>query len=104
TELSNDAISQLESISKFRVYAKNHALFRAGELANRLYVLKSGWARLTPKTQLTNIANVPGAGNGGSPARNWEAKAVGTYVGPSHWFRVCAITRRGGGENTLHVQ
>jgi len=100
TELSNDAISQLESISKFRVYAKNHALFRAGELANRLYVLKSGWARLTPKTQLTNIANVPGAGNGGSPARNWNAKSVETYVGPSHCFGVDAITRDGEWEYT----
>ncbi|MCI0525038.1 MAG: cyclic nucleotide-binding domain-containing protein [Acidobacteria bacterium] len=36
TELSSDAISQLERISKFRVFAKNHTLFRAGELANRL--------------------------------------------------------------------
>src|SRR5262249_18354204 len=71
TELSNDAISQLESISKFRVYAKNHALFRAGELANRLFVMKSGWARLTPKTQLMNIANR--AGNGGGAGRDSDA-------------------------------
>ncbi|MGE0132096.1 MAG: cyclic nucleotide-binding domain-containing protein [Blastocatellales bacterium] len=94
TELSPDAISQLEAISKFRVFAKNHALFRAGELANRLYVLKSGWARLTPKTQLMNIAN------GGGSGRNWNAKAGETYVGPSHCFGVEAITRDGEWEYT----
>lgn len=87
TELSADAINQLEAISKFRIFAKNHALFRAGELANRLYVLKSGWARLTPKTRLMNIADGDGSG------RNWNAKAGETYVGPSHCFGVDAITR-----------
>ena len=100
TELSNEAISQLEAISKFRVFAKNHALFRAGELANRLYVLKSGWARLTPKTQLMNIASGGGAANGGSASRNWNSKSVETYVGPSHCFGVDAITRDGEWEYT----
>src|SRR5262245_642006 len=100
TELSKEAISQLEGISKFRVFAKNHALFRAGELANKLYVLKSGWARLTPKTQLMNIANGAGAANGGNPARNWNSKSVETYVGPSHCFGVDAITRDGEWEYT----
>ena len=92
TELSGEAIKQLEGISKFRVFAKNHTLFRAGELANRLYVLKSGWARMTPKTQLMNIAN--GAEGGGRGAgRNWNSKSVETYVGPSHCFGVDGITR-----------
>src|SRR5262249_22630163 len=80
-------------ISKFRVYAKNHTLFRAGELANRLYVLKSGWARLTPKTQLMNIANGAEGGAGRSAGRNWNSKSVETYVGPSHCFGVDGITR-----------
>ncbi len=100
TELSPEAIRQLEAISKFRVYAKNHALFRAGELANRLYVLKSGWARLTPKTQLMNIANSADAANGRGLARNWNAKAGESYVGPSHCFGVDAITRDGMWEYT----
>ena len=95
TELSGDAIRQLETISKFRVYSKNHTLFRAGELANRLYVLKSGWARLTGKTQLMNIANGGNGGNGRNSGRNWNAKAGETYVGPSHCFGVDAITRDG---------
>jgi Fe-S-cluster-containing dehydrogenase component/CRP-like cAMP-binding protein len=100
TDLSGEAISQLESISKFRVYAKNHALFRAGELANRLYVLKSGWARLTPKTQLLNIESAGEDGNGRGVTRNWNKKSVETYVGPSHCFGVDAITRDGEWEYT----
>jgi Fe-S-cluster-containing dehydrogenase component/CRP-like cAMP-binding protein len=100
TDLSGEAISQLESISKFRVYAKNHALFRAGELANRLYVLKSGWARLTPKTQLLNIESGGEDGNGRGVTRNWNKKSVETYVGPSHCFGVDAITRDGEWEYT----
>ncbi len=100
TELSPNAIQQLEGISKFRVYAKNHTLFRAGELANRLYVLKSGWARLAPKTQLMNIANGGDGANGRNSSRNWNAKAGETYVGPSHCFGVDAITRDGEWEYT----
>jgi Fe-S-cluster-containing dehydrogenase component/CRP-like cAMP-binding protein len=100
TDLSGEAISQLESISKFRVYAKNHALFRAGELANRLYVLKSGWARLTPKTQLLNIESGGEDSNGRGVTRNWNKKSVETYVGPSHCFGVDAITRDGEWEYT----
>jgi Fe-S-cluster-containing dehydrogenase component/CRP-like cAMP-binding protein len=100
TDLSAEAIGQLESISKFRVYAKNHALFRSGELANRLYVLKSGWARLTPKTQLLNIEGAGEGGNGRGVTRNWNAKSVESYVGPSHCFGVDAITRDGEWEYT----
>jgi Fe-S-cluster-containing dehydrogenase component/CRP-like cAMP-binding protein len=100
TDLSGEAISQLESISKFRVFAKNHALFRAGELANRLYVLKSGWARLTPKTQLMNIESAGENANGRGLTRNWNKKSVETYVGPSHCFGVDAITRDGEWEYT----
>jgi len=100
TDLSGEAIGQLESISKFRVYAKNHALFRAGELANRLYVLKSGWARLTPKTHLMNIESAGDGANGRGLTRNWNKKSVETYVGPSHCFGVDAITRDGEWEYT----
>ncbi len=94
TQLSSEAISQLEAISKLRVFAKNHVLFRAGEKINRLYVLRSGWARLTPKTQLTPIAIAEGE------SRNWNAKSTGTYIGPSHCFGVDAITRDGEWEYT----
>lgn len=100
TDLSSESISQLEAISKFRVYAKNHTLFRAGELANKLYVLKSGWARLAPKTQLLNIESGGEGGAGRGLTRNWHKKSVESYVGPSHCFGVDAITRDGDWEYT----
>jgi Fe-S-cluster-containing dehydrogenase component/CRP-like cAMP-binding protein len=94
TQLSDEAIRQLEAISKFRVYAKNHVLFRAGQISNRLYVLKSGWARLSSKTPIASVANAAGSGH------NWNAKAGETYVGPSHCFGVDSITRDGDWEYT----
>ncbi len=86
TQLNDEAIGQLEMISKFRVYAKNHVLFRAGEPIRNLYVLKSGWARLTPRTQVTPLAIAE------NENRDWNLKAGATYVGPSHSFGVEAIT------------
>ncbi len=94
TQLSEEAIGQLEMISKFRIFAKNHVLFRAGEPIRRLYVLKSGWARLTPRTQVTPIAIAE------KESRNWNTKAGATYVGPSHYFGVEAITHDGEWEQT----
>ncbi len=94
TQLSDEAIRQLEAISKFRVYAKNHVLFRAGQISNRLYVLKSGWARLSSKTPVASAGAVSGSGH------NWNARAGETYVGPSHCFGVDSITRDGDWEYT----
>ncbi|HEX9000172.1 MAG TPA: cyclic nucleotide-binding domain-containing protein [Blastocatellia bacterium] len=94
TQLSKEAISQLEAISQFKVFGKNHVLFRAGDVVKSLYVLKSGWARLTPMKvtrQLTPLENV---------ADNWNAKAPEAYYGPSHCFGVEAITRDGNWEQT----
>ena len=42
TQLSKEAISQLEAISKFKVFGKNHVLFRAGDQVKKLFVLKAG--------------------------------------------------------------
>ncbi len=94
TQLSDESIGQLEMISQFRVYAKNHVLFRAGESIRRLYLIKSGWARLTPRIQVTNIAIAE------KESRNWGAKAGATYVGPSHCFGIEAITHAGEWEET----
>ncbi len=85
--LGKDAVSQLEAISKFQVFAKHHVLFRAGELVERLYVLKSGWAHLAPRTRMMRASDT------GSLSRNWSAKTNETYVGPSHCFGVDAVTR-----------
>jgi Fe-S-cluster-containing dehydrogenase component/CRP-like cAMP-binding protein len=91
TQLSSEAATALDTISKFRVFAKNHVLFRAGEPIKRLYVLKSGWARLAPKTPAPRLE---------SESRDWNAKSSETYVGPSHCFGVDAITRDGDWEYT----
>jgi Fe-S-cluster-containing dehydrogenase component/CRP-like cAMP-binding protein len=97
TNLSDEAISQLERISQFRVFAKNHLLFRAGEQMRSLYVLKTGWARLTPRTESSNLATAEGE------SRNWNVRANGTYIGPSHCFGIEAITRDGEWEQTCTV-
>lgn len=94
TQLSKEAISQLEAISKFKVFGKNHVLFRAGDQVKKLFVLKAGWARLTPMKvtrQLTPAEDTP---------KNWNAKASEAYFGPSHCFGVEAITRDGNWEQT----
>lgn len=94
TQLSKEAISQLEAISKFKVFGKHHVLFRGGDRVKHLYVLKSGWAKLTPMQvtrQLTPAEDRPD---------NWDAKASEAYFGPSHCFGVEAITRDGNWEQT----
>jgi CRP-like cAMP-binding protein len=94
TQLSKEAVSQLEAISQFKVFGKNHVLFRAGDRMKNLFVLKSGWAKVTPRNvtrQLTMEENHP---------RNWNAKAAEAYFGPSHCFGVEAITRDGNWEQT----
>jgi len=94
TQLSKEAVAQLEAISQFKVFGKNHVLFRSGDRVTNLFVLKSGWAKVTPRTvtrQLTAAENHD---------RNWNAKASEAYFGPSHCFGVEAITRDGNWEQT----
>ncbi len=45
TGLSKDLVKDLTSISTFRVFAKNHTLFREGEQINRIYIFKQGWLK-----------------------------------------------------------
>jgi Fe-S-cluster-containing dehydrogenase component/CRP-like cAMP-binding protein len=87
TNLSVEAIAQLEEISQFRVYSKNHLLFRAGEPIRSLFLLKSGWARFSPRIQSANISITEGE------TRNWGLRANDSYIGPSHCFGIEAITR-----------
>ncbi len=86
-KISSELIKQIEAISQFRVYAKNHVLFSEGAPINRVYVLKSGWVHLSPKTQVTSIG-----GNGGS-AQDWNATSGDSFVGPGYCFGVEGITR-----------
>lgn len=83
-QLSAEVIKQIEAISQFRVFSKNHVLFREGDPVSRIYVLKSGWVRLAPRTQVTTI-------NGHE--QDWNATANENFVGPGHCFGIEAITR-----------
>ena len=87
THLSSEVIKQLESVSQFRVYSKNHVLFREGEPINRIYVLKSGWARLAPRTRVTHI--------GSEGVLSWDATAGESYIGQSHCFGLEGLMRNG---------
>lgn len=45
--LSPEMVSELRNYSMFRVFAKNHVLFRQSDQINRIYIIKEGWARRT---------------------------------------------------------
>lgn len=83
--ISDEVIKTLEVVSQFRIYSKRHVLFRAGESIDRIYVLKSGWVRLSQGTQSL------GAGDSESP--DWNESASERYLGPSHCFGIEAATR-----------
>ena len=38
-------MEELRSIAQFKVFAKNHVLFRENAEADRLYLIKEGWIR-----------------------------------------------------------
>ncbi len=79
-------IKRLEAVAKFRVYSKRHVLFRAGEPIELVYVLRSGWVRLSKQgTQLLNVSD--------EDSRDWNQTASETYLGPSHCFGLEAVTR-----------
>ncbi|MEW6130696.1 MAG: cyclic nucleotide-binding domain-containing protein [Acidobacteriota bacterium] len=45
TGVSIETIDALKKISTFRIFSKNHTLFRQGETINRLYIIKQGWMK-----------------------------------------------------------
>lgn len=45
TGISPDMLNELKSIALFKVYSKNHVLFREGERADQIYIIKEGWLR-----------------------------------------------------------
>lgn len=94
TQLSEGAISQLEAISKFSVYSRNHILFRAGEPIRNLYVIRSGWARLAPPGETPESAG---------PSRDWNTESREIYIGPSHCLGAEAITRDSDWDSTCTV-
>ncbi len=85
-QLSRDTVRQLETVAKFRVYSKRHILFRAGEPIERVYVIRSGWVRLSQQgTQLLDVSD--------EDSRDWDKTASEAYLGPAHCFGLEAITR-----------
>src|SRR6185369_7478237 len=40
---TDEMVSQLANISQFRVFSKNHVLFRERSRVDRIYIIKSGW-------------------------------------------------------------
>lgn len=80
--LPAETIKAIEQISVFRVYAKGHVLFRTGEPISRVYVLKTGWVRMSPGQKTSLLGAMPGVGgNGGG---GWDTTSPDTYFGPSH--------------------
>lgn len=53
--LSTQMIAELKNYSAFKVFGKNHVLFRENEPINRLYIIKEGWARRTQGQQLEDF-------------------------------------------------
>ncbi len=82
--LPTDAVKALEQISVFRVYARGHVLFHAGEAISRIYVIKTGWIRMSPQMKTTLLGGPAApAGNGGGA---WDTPSPDSYFGPSHAF------------------
>jgi Fe-S-cluster-containing dehydrogenase component/CRP-like cAMP-binding protein len=45
TGLGKELVKDLTNISTFRVFAKNHTLFREGDQTDRIYIFKQGWLK-----------------------------------------------------------
>ncbi|HKA20531.1 MAG TPA: cyclic nucleotide-binding domain-containing protein, partial [Blastocatellia bacterium] len=60
--LSGDMVSELRNYSMFRVFAKNHVLFRQSEQINRIYIIKEGWARRTFSSGGSDVQDFVGHG------------------------------------------
>ena len=97
TQLSQSAITQLEAISKFRIYSKNHILFRAGEPIRNLYIIRSGWARLAPADFHPSEAPED---EPVEARRDWTRSAEEVYIGQSHCLGAEAITRDSNWDST----
>ena len=75
TRLDAEALGKLSTISQFRVYEPGHVLFQEGEPIRRLFVLKTGWLKLS-KASETNADE--------ADAADWAALAHEDYLGSGH--------------------
>jgi len=60
--LSAEMVNELRNYSVFRVFAKNHVLFRERESINRIYIIKEGWARRTQSSSGKEVEDFIGHG------------------------------------------
>lgn len=91
--LSSDIIRQVEAISQFRVFGKGHVLFHPGEPIKRVYVVKSGWLRLSPQQKTSLLVAPSGDGKvswGDRP--KWDTPSPDSYFGPSNAFGLEGVT------------
>jgi Fe-S-cluster-containing dehydrogenase component/CRP-like cAMP-binding protein len=75
TGLSIETIDALKKISTFRVFAKNHTLFRQDEPMNRVYIIKQGWLKRRYEFIL-----------------NDQPQVVEDYLGKGHFFGLDGMT------------
>lgn len=86
TRLDTEALDKLATISQFHVYEKQHTLFREGAPIRRLYVIKSGWLKLSKTGE--GIAAEQAATN----ATGWNAAAHAEYLGAGYCFGLEGVT------------
>lgn len=77
TRLDAEALGKLSTISQFRVYEPGHVLFQEGEPIRRLFVLKTGWLKLSKTSE---------ANSDEAEATDWAALAHEDYLGSGHCF------------------
>lgn len=58
--LPPEMIEQLKLFSVFRVFSKNHVLFRQNEAVKRLYIVTEGWLHRTQETQGATVEDFLG--------------------------------------------
>jgi Fe-S-cluster-containing dehydrogenase component/CRP-like cAMP-binding protein len=86
TRLDTEALDKLATSSQFHVYEKQHTLFREGEPIRRLYVIKSGWVKLSKAGEGTV------AENAAAHAHGWNAVAHAEYLGAGYCFGLEGVT------------
>ena len=75
TRLDVEALNKLSSISQFRVYEPKHVLFREAEPIRRLFILKTGWLKLSKVGEEKHRE---------AQQADWTALATEDYLGAGH--------------------
>lgn len=84
--LSIETIEALKKISTFRVFAKNHTLFRQDESMNRIYIIKQGWLKRRYEFTLQD-----------------QPQVVEDYLGKGHFFGLDGLTQTAKWQYTVEL-